>query len=117
MDEYHDRPMYYGLDGHDPVPVSMMEWAIQMEVRHASIELDGTDPWRVARTELPGGGSLSTVFLGLNHNLWPDGPPALFETMLFGTDSWAGEEQWRYATWDAALAGHNELVAQFAAAQ
>lgn len=109
--------MYFGLDGHEPVPVSMMEWATQLEVRHASVELDGTDPWQVARTELAGGAFVSTVFLGLNHNWWPDGPPALFETMLFGADSMAGEETWRYATWDGALAGHQAVVATYAQAQ
>ena len=60
----HELPLYYGLDGHDPVPVSMMEWATQFELRIASSQLGGDDPWRVARTELPGGAYVSTVFLG-----------------------------------------------------
>lgn len=115
MNEHDERPMYYGLDGHDPVPVSMMEWATQLEVRHASIELDGTDPWRVARTELPGGAVVSTVFLGLNHNWFPDGPPVLFETMLFGVEDEEG--MWRAWTWDEALANHNAVVAEYAEAQ
>lgn len=50
-----------------------------------------------------GGVRLSTVFLGLDHNFCPEGPPLLFETMTFG-GGWEVCE--RYATWDEAEAGH-----------
>lgn len=51
---------------------------------------------------------VSTVWLGLNHN-WGDGPPMIFETMVFG-GPW-DEDQWRYSTEEEALAGHRLIVA------
>lgn len=62
---------------------------------------------RVARTEV-GVAAVSTVFLALDHS-HGDGPPLLFETMVFG-----GEHSgacFRYATWDEAVAGHARVVA------
>lgn len=46
---------------------------------------------------------VSTVFLPINHS-WGDGPPILFETMVFGYG--ADEYQWRYPNEESALAGH-----------
>lgn len=51
---------------------------------------------------------VSTVWLGLDHNWWPDRPIKIFETMIFGGD--LDLEQWRYSTEDEALAGHAETV-------
>ena len=28
--------------------------------------------------------TVSTVFLGIDHGLWDEGPPRIFETMVFG---------------------------------
>jgi hypothetical protein len=50
---------------------------------------------------------ISTVFLGIDHNLEGDGPPLLFETMVFGGK--LDQEQDRYATYDEALAGHGAM--------
>jgi hypothetical protein len=61
---------------------------------------------RVVRDELPGG-SVSTVFLGLDH-AFGGGPPLLWETMVFG-----GEHDGycdRYSTLDDALEGHRKAV-------
>jgi hypothetical protein len=51
---------------------------------------------------------VSTVFLGIDNN-WGEGPPLLFETMVFdhrsdepGLDLYMD----RYSTWDEAAAGH-----------
>jgi len=63
---------------------------------------------RVGRDEV-NGKTVSTVFLGLDHNFSETGEPLLFETMIFGGD---GEECYRYSTWDEALKGHNEIVAK-----
>ena len=49
--------------------------------------------------------SVSTVFLGLDHQ-FGDGPPLLFETMIFGGEH--DEDQWRYETWADAEKGHAE---------
>lgn len=50
--------------------------------------------------------AVSTVWLGLNHQ-FGDGPPLIFETMVFGGDH--DDEQWRYSTEVEALAGHAEV--------
>jgi hypothetical protein len=52
---------------------------------------------------------VSTVFLGLNH-AWDDGPPLLFETMVFRGG--LSDEVRRYSTWDEAVRGHIEMVWQ-----
>lgn len=52
--------------------------------------------------------TVSTVFIGIDHNFEPEGPPVLFETMVF--DSWRhGDYCRRYHTWDEAQAGHAEV--------
>lgn len=61
----------------------------------------------VDRTEI-GDVLVSTVFLGLNHN-WGDGPPILYETMVFGGE--LDGEMRRYCTKDEASAGHQEVIA------
>jgi hypothetical protein len=50
---------------------------------------------------------VSTVFLGLDHQ-WGDGPPLVFETMIFGGEH--DQYQERYSTWDEAEAGHKQGV-------
>jgi hypothetical protein len=50
---------------------------------------------------------ISTVFLTVDHQ-FGDGPPILFETMIFGGPY--ADAQWRYATWDEAVAGHARVV-------
>lgn len=54
--------------------------------------------------------SVSTVFLGIDHNFGRGGPPLLYETMIFG-----GREDGyceRYATREEAELGHVEAVAR-----
>lgn len=52
--------------------------------------------------------TVSTVYLGLDHR-WGDGPPLIFETMIFGGPY--DQDCWRYSDERAARAGH-ELVSQ-----
>lgn len=74
--------------------------------------------WRqIGRVEIPGlrlwewvmwdSISVSTVFLGLDHS-WGDGPPVVFETMIFGGP--LDDDQWRYCTLADAKAGHRRAV-------
>ncbi len=56
---------------------------------------------------------ISTVFLGLDHQ-YGEGPPLLFETMVFGGK--LDEEQERYSTWDEAEKGHEGMVERVKAA-
>ena len=85
---------YYVLDkDHKPIRATLDEWSKFTEPHCTS---------RVARDENDEI-LVSTVFLGLDHN-WGEGPPILFETMIFGGEH--DEDQWRYETWDEAIAGH-----------
>ena len=88
---------HYILDGKEPVEVSdIMTWATQFEMTDRIVEQTTIGQVRV-----------STVFLGLDHQ-FGDGPPLLFETMVFGGEH--DQEQWRYSTWDEAVAGHAAAV-------
>lgn len=51
---------------------------------------------------------VSTVWLGVNHQFIPGGPPLIFETMIFGGPQ--DEDCWRYSTEEEALAGHRLAV-------
>lgn len=62
---------------------------------------------RVDHTQISDEVHVSTVFLGLDHS-YGRGPPVLFETMIFGGP--LDHSQWRYATWDDALVGHDMAV-------
>lgn len=89
---------YYILEGHMAVPCDMMAWARWLEKdRKARI---------VAQTDVAGV-HVSTVFLGLDHQ-YGDGPPLIFETMIFGGKH--DQDQWRYTTWKEAETGHSRAV-------
>ena len=62
---------------------------------------------RIGFTDL-GDVHVSTVFLAIDHRFLGDGPPILFETMIFGGEF----DQWmdRYQTIEAARAGHARVV-------
>ena len=63
---------------------------------------------RVAETQLEGLGWVSTVFLRLDHNYSGEGPPVLFETLVFGGP--LSDEMERYCTEAEALEGHERMV-------
>lgn len=88
----------YILKGREAVPCDdLLEWGKWFENREArKIAADTVDDVRV-----------STVFLGLDH-AFGDGPPLLFETMVFG----GPHDQWqdRYSTYDEAEAGHKRVL-------
>ena len=72
------------------------------------------DHKRIAESTV-GGMWVSTVFLGLNHQL-DDGPPLLFETMVFPERGNYSEMLcWRYTTKTDAAACHAFLVAELEA--
>lgn len=67
---------------------------------------------------------VSTVWLGIDHS-WGNGPPLIFETMVFGYPEpllprisarirrkryYAPEWQWRYSTKEEALEGHLRVL-------
>ncbi len=92
---------HYRRDG---TPCDVLEWAEQFE--------KATDR-QVAKTTVPLGqgdaADVSTVFLGLDHS-FGEGPPLIFETMVFGGE--LDQECERYTTETEALFGHDRMVAK-----
>jgi len=88
---------HYILKGHEAVPADLMTWAKWYETGNRRVADDSVGDIRV-----------STVFLGLNHN-YGEGPPTLYETMVFGGPH---DQEWeeRYCTWDEAVAGHAAMI-------
>lgn len=85
---------YFKLRGKMTVPCSMLECAEFLETPFENRV--------VAKTQIAGA-EVSTVFLGIDHNFHPDGPPLVFGFDLDG-------ETRRYSTWEEAEAGHAEIV-------
>src|SRR5690606_30445769 len=71
------------------------------------------DPRRFLARDRVGAFEVSTVFLGINH-AFTEGPPLVFETMIFlhGRNGWEGGEQYmeRFATYDDAMTKHAYIV-------
>lgn len=90
----------YKLVDRKPVPVTdLMEWAVGL----------GEENNHIAKDDV-GSVHVSTVFLGLDHNYLREGPPVLFETMVFRSGS--GDEMRRYSSYEDAERGHSEMVAE-----
>jgi len=88
----------YILEGHKPVPVDdILIWGKWFQ----------TADCHVAKTTISEKINVSTVFLGLDHS-FGNGPPLLFETMIFGGEH--DQYQDRYETWEQAEAGHKKAV-------
>jgi hypothetical protein len=103
--------MYYVLRDRVPIPVDMLTWARWFE---------GPIDQRTVSQEYVGDWWVSTVFLGLDHE-WRDGPPVLFETMVFAHEAMAFAHREsadffrrRYSTWEQASLGHRAIVAGLA---
>lgn len=93
---------HWMLDGHTPIATAdPMEWAKWFE--------KAGDKRIVCQTQISVGVKVSTVFLGVDHNFLQQGPPILFETMVFSVGL-NEEDTYRYTTWDEALAGHMAVV-------
>jgi hypothetical protein len=97
----------YILEGTEAVEVGdLITWAKWFETaqRHVGdtyFHLDGHEI------------RVSTVFLGLDH-AFGDRSPQLFETMVFGDESWHELASNRYATWQEAFDGHYDICMQVA---
>lgn len=95
---FKHQQQYYKLNpDHSVEPIEgVLNWARAMEETNR----------RVALTEVAPGIRVSTVFLGLDHSFF-EGPPLLFETMVFNDYDEAG--CYRYTTWAEAEVGHMEV--------
>jgi len=95
---------YYILDEQgEPTPCADLHaWAEWMENHHRR---------QLAVTDVGGLFFVSTVFLGIDHRFYGDGPPVLWETMTFTSETNQPlGEQWRYASKAKALNGHARAV-------
>ncbi len=114
IDAARERPMYYLLmPDHSVKPIwDTLEWARSFERESRFLASTDVGGWRV-----------STVFLGLDH-AFMDGPPLIFETMVFTAATKDVEifgrmrsyhqevNQRRYSTYEQAMQGHEECVAE-----
>src|SRR6266481_6098484 len=95
------RPDHYILDGSgnpifEPDVIKWAQWFEKTECR------------RVAKERI-GDSEISTVFLGLDHNFGAEGPPVLWETMVFG-GKLNGEEDRCGGSREQAEAMHQAMV-------
>lgn len=85
-------------EGEPVATMDVLEWAKWFETADRKIAKDQIGDCRV-----------STVFLGMDHS-FGDGPPLLFETMVFGPPKHPLDEECeRYTTRAEALAGHKAM--------
>jgi hypothetical protein len=102
----NDAAVMYILEGTEyRATTDAEEWAVFMnkgstEPFHRHVALD---EFYVDDKEFC---SLSTVFLGVDHNFSSNNIPILFESMIFGGGSGLNESQERYASWANAATGH-----------
>lgn len=95
-------PRYYARNG---APITQEQWAQG---------LGDMTRKRVALTTLRDGTTVSTVWLGLDHQ-YGVGPPLIFETMVFLPDSYSELDMERYSTEAEALQGHRRMVRRWRA--
>jgi hypothetical protein len=112
------RAFNYILRGHDVVPEPDLDrwgqWMIENKYRYRQKDPEGMDPCRVGSDHV-GGVWVSTTFLGLDCGYLDEGPPIVFETMLWvespEADGVLDALEWRYATWEEAESGHAHVLA------
>lgn len=93
-----DRFDRFILDGHTPVvEPDLMRWGRWFETADRHVALTEHEFFWV-----------STVFLGLDHGFYGEGPPLVFESMAF-VDGLSTDCA-RYASWDEAEIGHHAMV-------
>lgn len=88
-----------------------MEWAEYFEKKDRILKQEQVGPSHEAGVAY----WVSTVFLGIDHNFSMEGPPVLFETMIFANSDSDKEDphdgyQDRYTSWEEAMAGHQTAV-------
>ena len=86
----------YILVGHKAVPVDRETYLQTGEQDRTVAKSNVGDYW------------VSTVFLGLDHQWKDDGPPLLFETMVFGKGPF-NERLERCTTWEEAEVMHEKM--------
>jgi hypothetical protein len=87
---------YFILDGQRPIETDCMSWARWFEKNQ--------ETRIVAKSSKEDGTNVSTVFVGIDMGYDDNGPPIVFETMIFGGE----HDQWqdRCSTWEGAEEMH-----------
>lgn len=104
--------MWYILGGDDgKTPVrepdidKYMAWVAAQEMKTGIGRTLALDEFKFGREGI----TVSTVFLGIDHAMGRPGP-ITFETMTFSSIDDLDGSQWRYRTWDEAVANHQKVV-------
>ena len=94
------RQRYVLDEAGDPVPEDDRErWATFMRAGDGrQVAFDEAGKWTV-----------STIFMGLDHDLVGSGPPVLWKTMVFGPQPWGGFSCWFSNRWRA-LSQHDQVA-------
>jgi hypothetical protein len=112
--EDHGPKHYLLNEDHSLRLVPFEEWMYEFETADKRVAFTGNATKYV-----------STVFLGLDHRFFGDGPPLVFETMVFVDEGRSFElhgethfyhtslDHERYGSWAAAEAGHKRLVKKY----
>jgi hypothetical protein len=97
---------YFDPQGNE---ISLAQWQQLLEERHKDMS---PESWWRKHTEISEELRVSTVWLGLNHNYFMEGPPLFWETMVFGCEN---EYQWRYSSRQEAFDDHERIVRELRA--
>ena len=100
--------MYYVLENKQPVQVDISNDYGRQRFNAAW----DTDRRRVARTQITDDTYVSTVFLVVDHRLYGDEKPVLFETMVFSSSEECDELMSRCSTWYEAEEMHEQMVSR-----
>ena len=91
----------YILKDRQVVPATIQEWGGFLPSPDRIVAV-----WTLCRGTI----TVSTVFLGVDHRVWSEGPPLVFETMVFGGPM--DRHQERCSTWAEAEAQHERVCAE-----
>ena len=100
-DSSSNSGIYYRRDG-TPYEGGVIDWARDFESQDRTVK----------KSHLWNGLYISTVFMGLDHQ-YGDGPPLIFETMVFPNEWWTDYHLSRYSTEAEVLVGHRRAVRRF----
>ena len=95
---------HYILKDKQIIETDLMSWAEWFETAKKD---------RIIQQEtLANGNRVSTVFLGIDHS-FGEGPPLLFETMMFPKEGYNELDMDRYSTYEEAEEGHKRMVKKY----
>lgn len=90
------RSLHYDYEGN---PIGLGDWAMLFE------DVEN----RIVRQDKVGEYFVSTVWIGIDYRFIGDGPPLIFETMVFDADG-SERDIARYSSEEEALKGHAAMV-------